>query len=415
MQKRLLVISYTFPPSNKVGGRRWSKFSKYLIKSNIDVRILTSYNNIGEQWEQDLLDLKDKIDFINFNYPKHLGIYPLSIFHKFLYKASLIYSKLATNKNFYDKSVHGKTNLLKKVEYYINLGYNNVVVSIAPFHLATYVSELIIKHPKVNFIVDFRDPWIGNETSYGYYSLNDRRKINEKISEKKVVERFNNIVSVSDSLTKSLKNRYPNSKAIFTTIPNGFDRDDYLNPELGKIKPSSTKIRLVFSGTFYNSAEKYLTLLSEWLEEIKACKIEIYESLFIDFFGTINIQNSIFKNHKKVNFHGLKSKDILYKEILKSDGCLLFLTDDINYSFSSKFCDYIALKKPIIVFSNNGLTSKYIDENNIGHSFSFENSSKIFLEALMNLKSKSSKFYLDYNSKSFDLKFVTKDYLKILI
>jgi hypothetical protein len=116
-----------------------------------------------------------------------------------------------------------------------------------------------------------------------------------------------------------------------------------------------------------------------------------------------------------VIFHGLTSKDIVYKEILKSDGCLLFLTDDINYSFSSKFCDYIALEKPIIVFSNNGLTSKYIDENNIGHSFSFENSSKIFLEALINLKSKSSKFYLNYDSKPFDLKFVTKNYLKILI
>ena len=412
MQKRLLVISYTFPPSNKVGGRRWSKFSKYLIKSNVDIRILTSNDNSGEEITTDFENLKDQIDF---NYPKYLGINPSNIYEKFSYKLSLNYSKLVTNKNYYDKAVHGKKNLLKKVEYYINLGYNNVLVSIAPFHLATYISEIIEKYPKVNFIVDFRDPWVGNKTSYGYYSLNEKRKSIEKKSEKQVVERFNNVVTVSDSITTVLKNKYPNSKAIFTTIPNGFDRDDYLNPELGKIKPSSAKIRLVFSGTFYNSAEKYLTLLSEWLEEIKAYKIEIYESLFIDFFGTINIQNSIFNNHKKVNFHGLKSKDILYKEILKSDGCLLFLTDDINYSFSSKFCDYIALKKPIIVFSNNGLTSKYIDENNIGHSFSFENSSKIFLQALMNLKSKSSKFYLNYNSKSFDLKFVTKDYLKILI
>lgn len=414
MQKKLLVISYTFPPSNKVGGRRWSKFSKYLIKSNIDVRILTSYNNIGEQWEQDLLDLKDKIDFINFNYPKYLGIYPLSIFHKFLYKASLIYSKLATNKNFYDKSVHGKTNLLKKVEYYINLGYNNVVVSIAPFHLATYVSELIIKHPKVNFIVDFRDPWIGNKTSYGYYSLNDRRKINEKISEKKVVEKFNNVVSVSDSITKSLKNRYPNSKALFSTIPNGFDRDDYLNIKIEKIKLSKSKIRLVFSGTFYDSAEKYLTLLSKWLNEIRVHNLEIYDSIYIDFFGTINIQNPIFDNNKNINFHGLKSKDVVYKEILKSDGCLLFLTDDINYSFSSKFCDYIALKKPIIVFSNQGLTSNYIDENKIGESFSIENSYETFLDIIKSLKIKSSNYYLNYNSKPFDLEYITKDYLKIL-
>ncbi len=113
-------------------------------------------------------------------------------------------------------------------------------------------------------------------------------------------------------------------------------------------------------------------------------------------------------------FHGLKSKDIVYKEILKSDGCLLFLTDDINYSFSSKFCDYIALKKPIIVFSNNGLTSKYIDENKIGHSFSIDNSYKTFFEVLKSLKSNSSKYYLNYNFKDFDLKYITENVLKIL-
>ena len=411
MQKKLLIVSYTFPPSKKVGGRRWSKFSKYLIKSNVDVRILTSSDNFSEE---PTYDFENLIDCIDFNYPKYLGINPSNMLEKLLYKFSLLYSKLVTNKNYYDKAVHGRKNLLKKVEYYINLGYNNVLVSIAPFHLATYVSDIILKYPKVNFIVDFRDPWVGNKTSYGYNSLNEKRKSIEKKSEKQVVERFNNVVTVSDSITTVLKNKYPKSKAIFTTIPNGFDREDYLNLKSPKTKSSPTKIRLIFSGTFYNSAAKYLTLLSEWLDEIKDLNIEIYNSIFIDFFGTINIQNSIFYNHKNVIFHGLKSKDIVYKEILKSDGCLLFLTDDINYSFSSKFCDYIALEKPIIVFSNNGLTSKYIDENNIGHSFSFENTSKIFLEALVNLKSKSSKFYLNYDFKSFDLKFITKNYLKIL-
>ena len=410
MKKKLLIISYTFPLPIKLGEGGGQNFLNIYLKV-MDIRILTSIDNIGEEPNYNFENL---IDYVDFNYPKYLGINPSNMLEKVLYKFSLIYSKLVTNKNYYDKAVHGKKNLLKKVEYYINLGYNNVLVSVAPFHLATYVSEIILKYPKVNFIVDFRDPWVGNKTSYGYYSLNEKRKSIEINSEKQVVERFNNVVTVSESITTVLKNKYPNSKALFTTIPNGFDREDYLKLKQIKIKSSPTKIRLVFSGTFYNSAEKYLTLLSEWLEEIKALNLEKYNTIYIDFFGTINIQNSIFYNHKNVIFHGLKSKDVVYKEILKSDGCLLFLTDDINYSFSSKFCDYIALEKPIIVFSNSGLTSKYIDENNIGHSFSFENSSKIFLEALTNLKSKSSKFYFNYDSKFFDLKYVTKNYLKIL-
>ena len=136
MKKKLLIISYTFPPSNKVGGRRWSKFSKYLIKNKINIKVLTSSNNKGELINQDIENLKDCIDF---NYPKYLGINPSNIFEKFLYKLSLIYSMLVTNKNYYDRAVHGKKNLLNKVEYYINLGFNNVLVYVAPFHLATYI------------------------------------------------------------------------------------------------------------------------------------------------------------------------------------------------------------------------------------------------------------------------------------
>ena len=51
-----------------------------------------------------------------------------------------------------------KTN--KKTRSFINKGYNNIIVTVAPFHLATILSKIISDYPQCNFIVDFRDPWI---------------------------------------------------------------------------------------------------------------------------------------------------------------------------------------------------------------------------------------------------------------
>mgnify|MGYP000105882488 FL=1 len=88
MKKKLLVISYTFPPSKKVGGRRWSKFSKYLIKSDVDIRVLTSTDNISEE---PIYDFENLTDCVDFNYPKYLGINPSNMLEKVLYKFSLIW------------------------------------------------------------------------------------------------------------------------------------------------------------------------------------------------------------------------------------------------------------------------------------------------------------------------------------
>ena len=69
MSKKILIISYTFPPSSKVGGRRWVKFAKYFVKNNNDVRIITSKNKNESGWLKDYDYLKPRITEISFNYP----------------------------------------------------------------------------------------------------------------------------------------------------------------------------------------------------------------------------------------------------------------------------------------------------------------------------------------------------------
>ena len=408
MPKKILIISYTFPPSNKIGGRRWVKFAKYFVKDGLDVQVITSKNIPENGWMKDLEYIKSNIHEISFKYPFYLGINPKSLGQKIMYRLHLIWSKINTNLNYYDKSVHGESELTKCAISYINKGYNNIVVTVAPFHLATHISKIVSKYPECNFIVDYRDPWIDNKTSYGYDLLSESRKLNEQKAEEKVVNSFNHVVTVSSKITNDLKERYFNIDADFHTIPNGYDTDDISNSLVSLNKDD--KIRLVFSGTLYKESEKYFNLLLSWLSDIKSHNIQLFNKIVVNIYGFSNITNTSLEN---VYFNGLVSNAQINNEIQKSDGCLLFLSDDINYSFSTKFCEYISYEKPIIVFSNDGYTSKYIVENKIGHSLSFKNNFNDFSKILNSIKDNELNYYSSFSKDSFDLTYLSQKYLEL--
>lgn len=411
MTKKLLIISYTFPPSNKVGGRRWAKFAKYLLRKNVDFKVLTSKNTDENGWVEDLEILKDRIDPISFNYPFYLGIVPNNLYEKIRYHLSLLFSKLKTDLNFYDKAVHGRKNLLSRTEYYIEKGYNNVIVTVAPFHLATHLCELIPKYPEVNFIVDFRDPWINNQTSYGYHSLSDSRKINEQISEKNVINSYNHVITVSESITNMLRKRYPESKTVFSTIPNGFDIDDikYLKNDR---REDDTIINLIFSGTLYDTAIENFEVFINLLVGLRREDEELYSSIRINFYGKFQLDD--FKNPDIIKFNGVLSQNEINNEIFNSDACLLFLPDDMNYTFSTKFCEYVGRKKPIIVFSNEGLTSNFITNNKIGESFSRNSTVLDLIEKLKNIKYNKQNYYRKYNCDQFDIGKLSEKIYKLI-
>lgn len=404
-----MIICYSFAPSNKIGGRRWVKFSKYFVKNGLDVQVITSKNKNENAWLDDLTYLKNKIDSISFNYPSYLGIVSKNYFQKIMYRLSLLWSKLNTNFNYFDKSVHGKKNLLRKVRFYLRNGYDNVIVSIAPFHLSTFISDIISQYPEVNFIVDFRDPWLENESSYGYHTISKKRQIKENESEKKVINSFNHIVSVSTLMTDSFKIKYPNSNAKFHTIPNGFDNDD-ITKRSNNI--NSNKIKLIFAGTLYNNSKKYFKKLVDLLYELKNTNIELYNKIQIDCYGHFNLE--INQMPEVINIKGHVDNKEINNKIFSADACLLFLSDDLNYSLSTKFCEYIGRKKPIIVFSNNGPTSNYVVNNKIGESISEQTTLFTFKSILQRVKLNEN-YYQLFENKQFELKMLSENYIKLLI
>ena len=407
MKKKVLVISYTFHPSNQIGGRRWTKFVRLFLKHHeIDVKVITSKYNKGEVTENEIP--YSSIEKISFNDFRYLGVIPRTFLEKILYRLSLILSKFKTKFNYYDKAVHGRKNLLYKTEKLINDGYNNVIVTVAPFHLARIISEIIHKYPKVNFIVDFRDPWVYNETAYGYNSLSFKRKRLEQWAEEKVVNSFDFVVTVSDKLTNILKSRYPSSISNFITIHNGFDKEDIWEGEQVKSK----KIKLIFAGNLYNNVKKYILHFKNSLEHIRVNDKDLFDKIEISFYGPNTYENFDLHNCiKKQNNLNLRE---IHKNLNNADIGLLFLSDDINYSFSTKFCEYVAYKLHIIVFSSQGYTYDFIENNEIGYGISIDDGIDKLLHAIRSIFINKDKFYSKFNRDRFNLEYLSKSYVNLL-
>ena len=82
MNKKVLIVCYSFPPYPGIGGRRWAKFAKYLYRNGYNVNVISSKNKADEnsQWKTDIEEYSNNIDYIESNYPFYLGINPKSIY-----------------------------------------------------------------------------------------------------------------------------------------------------------------------------------------------------------------------------------------------------------------------------------------------------------------------------------------------
>ena len=158
-----------------------------------------------------------------------------------------------------------------------------------------------------------------------------------------------------------------NKDTKFITIPNGFDNDDFPK-EISKTN-SNNKLRFVLTGTLYNKSLHLIEKLSEALTQIKLSNPTIYTELQFDFYGTVPQRFfSLTEQHEIINFKGQLALKDVYTEIGKSNICMLFLTDDLTFSFSTKFYEYIANNKPIAVFSSKGKTGEFVEKNEIGYA-----------------------------------------------
>ena len=84
------IVSYTFPPSTEIGGRRWAKFSKYLVKSGHEVTVICANNGINQEfYEKEFSGIEVKV--LPKCYPEWLSGFTKSLREKLLYMIAIVW------------------------------------------------------------------------------------------------------------------------------------------------------------------------------------------------------------------------------------------------------------------------------------------------------------------------------------
>ena len=399
-----LIISFYYPPYPKVGSRRWVKFAKYLNRHQKEVYVLAAQMDVDKNspWDDDAKEVEHLTTRLHFKYsaPYYKRHTPQSIGAKVRWHFSKWKHQLAKTKavpgNVADASEKYAPEFLKAAKKIIEQkNISTVIFTASPNHLAYHISTLKKEYPKVKFIFDLRDYWSDwmphlDKAQYEY----------ESNLEEQTIRNSDIILSPAKKILNTLKLRYPEKAPVMKVLPHAFDNDDFtsITRDTAPGKASGF-IQLVYAGTMYDNMEDNMFLLSELLSQ--------NPKVYLTFYTFTQDYKELFVNvNERVNYvKPLPVKEFTVKMQQEADAMLYMrstLNDDNNF-LSSKFFDFLPLKKPIVYLGNEGDALEFITNEKIG--FHLSKTSIHHIESLIN---ETNKTIHQFNVSGYSFDAVTK-------
>lgn len=352
---KITIVTYTFPPSNEIGGRRWAKLSQYLSKLGHDVGVICSDYEVGRKWYDS--NFKDiDINTLPKNYPDWLNGINLTFKQKCFYHLTILANRLFSKNNIFDKSIAWENPLLEILEtIYTKKGIDILIITGGPFSLLYYGTLFKEKHKNVKLVCDFRDPWTWGRL-YGMENLPSRQKSYQEFQETRVMELADIVTYSTQSLGDYLSKKYPLSIQQLYLLPHAYDPDKF--PDLGE---NNERKGFIYGGTIYDGLEQIFIRLEKIinLNSNSDFKWEIYTGSYYPLF------DKNFANGKVQKLPFIPEKD-LFKKIKSSAAYLVFFPDSEKDFISTKFYEIIYTQTPIIFIGAEGAVGNFIVENRIG-------------------------------------------------
>jgi len=355
MSKKIILISYFFPPSNEIGGRRWGKFANYLAKKGHDVFVICAPRPSIES------DLHSNIHVteLAIKYPGVLISQPKTFLEKLKYHFWIRVLPFLYNGTIYDKGIFWENQLFETLDKITKTTEcKTVIVTGAPFSLLYYCGLYKEKNPQLKVIMDLRDPWTWGR-GYGMQELSTERFRAEESKEASAVFHTDHFLVPSEAMCKFLRGKYSPHKSKISVLPHAFDKEKL--DKLSVSKPNDGIRRFIYGGSLYEGLDNEFLAISQVFKEQDDCQLDLFskQKNYQSLFGKDVLDSKVF-------YRGFVTEDELFQNVLQSDYYLLAFPEIYKDFISSKFYELIYLKIPIIYIGEKGLVSELISENNLG-------------------------------------------------
>lgn len=398
-QKKVLIITYYWPPAGGPGVQRWLKFVKYLpefhIKPIVFVPENPNYPIIDHSLEEEL--------------PKEVTVikYPIREIYKL---ASLVSRKKS---NVISKGIIPKSNKqssLEKLMLYVRGNFFipdtrkfwvkpsvqflqtyllkndiNTVITTGPPHSVHLIGLNLKKELNIKWIADFRDPW----TTIGYHKmlrLNKKSRLLHLKLESEVLNKADQIIVTSIKTKNEFETK---TDSPIEVVTNGFDNISIDIPQKDK------KFTFAHIGSLLSerNPEILWKVLSNLIKENKDFKRDFKLKLFgvvsdgvfqsIELYGLKQFTQYFgYVDHKEAVSNQYSSRILLLIEID---------SEDTSAIIPGKLFEYLQSRTPIIALGpKDSEVREIIKETNSGHYFDYHSENL--------LKAQILKYYENFKS-----------------
>ena len=392
MKKKILIITYYWPPAGGPGVQRWLKFVKYLPEFNIDPIVYIPENPNYPLIDESLVSEVSK-DITIIKHPINEPYKWAGLFSK---KSSNTISKgiisdykkqsfmekimLFIRGNFFipDARVAWVKPSVSFLSEYIQKENIDTIVTTGPPHSVHLIGLKLKKALGVKWLADFRDPW----TTIGYHKqlkLVESSKTKHKALEKQVLNAVDQVIVTSFTTKKEFQKITNQPIAVIT---NGYDN------EFSEAFEMDSKFTLSHIGSLLSkrNPEILWKVLSDLVNENTG-----FSKYFqLNFIGAVSeiVLESIKKNNLSdcINNIGYVSHKESIRFQKKSQILLLIEIDseDTKCIIPGKLFEYMVSNRPIIAIGpKDSDVEKIIKETNTGNYFNYgdyESLKRIILE-----------------------------------
>ena len=381
-KKKVLIITYYWPPAGGSGVQRWLKFVKYLRDFDIEPVIYTVDNPGYAINDKSLInEIPNSIETL-----RQPIFEPNSILNFFGTKTNRESAGfLNPNPNFIGKIIqYIRANYfipdarkfwikpsVKFLSNYLEKNPVDVIITTGPPHSLHLIGLHLKKKKDIKWISDFRDPW--TEIDYFHQMpLNKKAKKKHHQLEREVLKNSDSVIVVGNTM----RDQYLKETDKVVTISNGFDTSD--NKEVSHLD-------IFFSITHVGmmNADRNPSDLWKILKEICLENPDFKSDLKIRLIGKIA---------KEVS-HDLNIFDsgitevvdyVSYAEVKKyqlETQVLLLCINNVPSArgiITGKIFEYLQAKRPILAIGpEDGDAAEILKNTNSGSIFGFENKQKL--------------------------------------
>lgn len=383
--KRVLIITYYWPPSGGSGVQRWLKMSKYLPKYGWQPVIYTAEN--AEYPVEDPSLEKDVVP--EAEVIRRPITEPYSLYKKLLG----IKKDQKVKAGFIDdsgkqKGLGGRLSVWIRGNYFIpdarcwwvkpSVRYLkqylkehpvDAIISTGPPHSMHLIAMKLKETFSIPWIADFRDPW--TEIDY-YQDLHLTQRSNRKHHklEHEVLTTADKVVAVGWDMAEGLKRLGAKDPAV---VPNGYDWEQETTTETSSLSDSFTLTHIGIIGANRNEHQLWQALseLAHENDEFrKALKVKLIGQVDQSVLHAIN-ENDL-QNHVEIVPY-LPHDQVLQAQ--QSSQMLLLLinnTPNANGILTGKLFEYLASGRPILCIGpEDGDAARIINGTHAGITVDF--------------------------------------------